>query len=71
MTDFGWNYPAGAENDPLAPWNAAEIDLYCPECGDHDENADEGDTCSECEEGPLCEYEPFDPRDEPEYYEDR
>ena len=21
---FGWNYPAGAENDPRAPWNQDE-----------------------------------------------
>jgi hypothetical protein len=28
---FGWNYPAGAENDPRAPWN--QVDEKCEECG--------------------------------------
>lgn len=22
MTDYGWDYPPGAEHDPKAPWNA-------------------------------------------------
>lgn len=30
---FGWNYPAGAENDPRAPWN--QVDPPCEVCGKH------------------------------------
>lgn len=38
MTDprFGWEYPAGAENDPNAPWNEED---YEPE-DDPDEEED-------------------------------
>ena len=32
---FGWDYPAGAENDPDAPWNQ------------HDDEGDEGETQQE------------------------
>ena len=32
---FGWDYPAGAENDPDAPWNQ------------HDDEEDEGETRQE------------------------
>ena len=32
---FGWDYPAGAENDPDAPWNQ------------HDDEEDEGETQQE------------------------
>ena len=32
---FGWDYPAGAENDPDAPWNQ------------HDDEGDEGETRQE------------------------
>ena len=29
---FGWEYPAGAEHDPLAPWNEEDYDEdYEPE----------------------------------------
>ena len=28
---LGWSYPAGAYNDPRAPWN--EPDEYCEDCG--------------------------------------
>jgi hypothetical protein len=32
MTDpLGWDYPAGAENDPNAPWNEEEVP--CEQCG--------------------------------------
>ena len=41
---FGWSYPPGAENDPMAPWNQVEHpceicekdidDCECPECPD-------------------------------------
>jgi len=30
---FGWSYPAGAENDPRAPWN--EKPDKCPECEEY------------------------------------
>ncbi len=29
---FGWDYPAGAEHDPSAPWNAKDNE-ECPGCG--------------------------------------
>lgn len=33
---LGWDYPAGAENDPNAPWNQPDIEA-CDDCGDeHD-----------------------------------
>ena len=31
VSDFGWQYPAGAENDPRSPWNQVDVDL-CPAC---------------------------------------
>ena len=38
---FGWDYPAGAANDPNAPWNEKDHakgcpcseDYECPDCG--------------------------------------
>lgn len=48
MGKFGWSYPAGAANDPNAPWNQEEGPCEvcgkslddcdcpaCPECGEH------------------------------------
>lgn len=32
MNVFGWDYPAGAEHDPRAPWNQREPE-DCRECG--------------------------------------
>ena len=32
MGIFGWDYPAGAENDPRAPWNQDDDD-GCEDCG--------------------------------------
>lgn len=44
---FGWDYPAGAENDPNAPWNQSdEHHSYCPCHEDYDGPM----TCKECEE---------------------
>ena len=44
---FGWSYPAGAENDPKAPWNLP--DPVCDDCGEY-----EGDCqcipCDTCHE---------------------
>ena len=31
MGIFGWSYPAGAANDPAAPWN--QDDAGCEVCG--------------------------------------
>mgnify|MGYP003136132175 CR=1 FL=1 len=31
MGIFGWSYPAGAENDPNAPYN--QVDYECSYCG--------------------------------------
>jgi len=52
MTYFGWNYPAGAENDPSAPYNAGELILCCDACG-YIGQQDEGDVCEECEQGVI------------------
>jgi len=44
---FGWDYPAGAEHDPRAPWNEP------PEC-----EACDGEgvvTCSDCDGAGMCE----------------
>lgn len=37
---LGWSYPAGAENDPNAPYNQEPEPDSCPVCGgaQHDEN---------------------------------
>lgn len=40
MSKFGWSYPAGAENDPSAPWNQRDlpdVDLEDPTVGEHEE----------------------------------
>lgn len=42
---FGWNYPPGAEHDPMAPWN--QVDDICGAC--HKSL----DDC-ECPECPIC-----------------
>jgi hypothetical protein len=60
MGIFGWSYPAGAANDPNAPWNQVEgpCDVcgkpcdycICPECG----------VCGE-QGNPLCYDDHGDP----------
>ena len=35
---FGWDYPAGAENDPRAPWNQPEP--ICDQCGCDEEDCE-------------------------------
>ena len=40
MSVFGYNYPAGAEHDPNAPWNQKDPE-ECSECG--------GEGCEECD----------------------
>ena len=52
------NYPAGAEFDPLAPWNRVEtIDVHlCRNC-EQVEVKEEGGNCKECqavEDGMCC-----------------
>lgn len=59
---FGWNYPAGAEHDPRAPWNQdnREVPAWrCPNCGKQDSvTPDDWDAeakpvvpiCEECDE---------------------
>ena len=48
MNDFGWAYPAGAEHDPRAPWNAVEVEVYCSECGHVTYDLEVGDPCPDC-----------------------
>lgn len=38
---FGWDYPAGAENDPRAPWNQPD----CLQCGDTGQTSEDGEPC--------------------------
>jgi len=49
------DYPAGAENDPKAPWNEVEKEPEeCKHCwgyGDICEECDQTDGLCECEEG--------------------
>lgn len=57
--DFGWNYPAGAANDPRAPWNRREPDEHevpCPSCDgtgnafpDEDDEYEEQHPCIDCD----------------------
>ena len=35
---FGWSYPAGAANDPRAPWNQPEP--ICEQCGCDEEDCE-------------------------------
>lgn len=37
---FGWSYPAGAENDPLAPYNQPDELEECPICGEPNSDDD-------------------------------
>ena len=45
MANFGWWYPAGAANDPNAPWNQQEPP--CAVCGQYEDDC----ICPEC---PAC-----------------
>ena len=42
---LGYDYPAGAEHDPSAPWNQSEPE-ECPECED---GMSGGNVCCACE----------------------
>jgi len=43
---FGWDYPAGAEHDPNAPWN--QDDNHCPRCCPFGMKEDPEPICTEC-----------------------
>jgi len=47
---FGWDYPAGAENDPNAPYNQRDVPIHSHDFG-----------CPECEGTNLCATEDVDP----------
>ena len=53
---FGWDYPAGAENDPRAPWNQPD-QPQCEICGiEYQEFDDDGiadETSCDCQ---FCEF---------------
>ncbi|MFU8817397.1 MAG: hypothetical protein ACNA7W_18780 [Pseudomonadales bacterium] len=49
MSAFGWDYPAGAEFDPAAPWNQHDAD-ECTQCGADVEEGDDNDPCQECQD---------------------
>lgn len=46
MSKLGWSYPAGAENDPSAPYNQEESPDACLVCGGDNEVFD-GVFCSQ------------------------
>ena len=46
---FGWDYPAGAEHDPRAPWNEPPECEACDGCGEIPaENGDDSEACEHC-----------------------
>lgn len=52
MSGFGYEYPAGAANDPNAPWNEQVCDV-CDGCGYtcEPEDLNEEGICNECING--------------------
>ena len=46
MTRLGYEYPAGAAEDPNAPWN----ELVCDVCGYVADSLNEEGICQECGE---------------------
>jgi len=48
---FGWNYPAGAENDPAAPWNQKDAE-ECRECEGHGTKINHDGSDGVC---PVCD----------------
>lgn len=49
---FGWNYPAGAEHDPRAPWNQ-KAEPECQRCGETLRHDDDGPIlCRFCDAAP-------------------
>lgn len=65
MADFGYHYPAGAANDPRAPWNQDENypDTYCGHCDTEFDGYEheEGTLCPECGDDRLTEIVPPEP----------
>ena len=67
---FGWDYPAGAENDPSAPYNQ-EDPPECVSCGDLTSNptshckSHSGPVCSACR-CPDCPAPDLDEPPEPD-----
>lgn len=55
---FGWHYPAGAENDPNAPWNLPDADepVKCKTCKRTLDEVD-GNPCGYCEARAEAAYE--------------
>ena len=51
MNVFGWNYPAGAENDPAAPWNQKDAE-ECRECEGHGTKINHDGSDGVC---PVCD----------------
>ena len=46
MSKFGWSYPAGADNHPMAPYNQG--DPPCDVCGLDPAGGDNGCHCPAC-----------------------
>jgi|TARA_R110002020_G_scaffold189634_2_gene388920 hypothetical protein len=46
MSGFGYEYPAGAANDPNAPWNQQ----VCDRCGYEVDSPNEDGICEDCAE---------------------
>ena len=42
--NFGYEYPAGAEEDPYAPWN----EEVCDKCGHTADSLNEEGVCQQC-----------------------
>jgi len=50
MNVFGWDYPAGAEHDPRAPWNEPPKCEACEGSGEiPSENGDDVTVCQTCD----------------------
>ena len=50
MNVFGWDYPAGAEHDPRAPWNEPHECEACEGSGEiFAENGDDVTVCQTCD----------------------
>lgn len=57
MNIFGWSYPAGAENDPNAPYNQEDLPetIDCPNCGEIAEWVDDDEFhCPHCGWGDVA-----------------
>lgn len=63
---FGWSYPAGAENDPNAPYNQVDLPDTCPWCGGDNSKpepgADEPFCSLECQDKYEAREEDLDER---------